>query len=132
ITPRQSALGFPDVGGGDGQLRKGDSPVAIASTSTFTSNTTGTGTGPGEVTAPVSRPCTPAGSPPAATHSHAPQQPRAPRCAPGAHAAAPHGPAPPSPAVSPAGRPTGYRLRSALPGGRGAPGPRPPPRTQPS
>jgi hypothetical protein len=22
ITPRQSALGFPDVGGGEGQLRK--------------------------------------------------------------------------------------------------------------
>jgi hypothetical protein len=26
ITPRQSALGFPDVGVGDGQLRKGDLP----------------------------------------------------------------------------------------------------------
>jgi hypothetical protein len=37
-TPRQSALGFPDVGGGDGQLRNGDSPTATARTSTFTSN----------------------------------------------------------------------------------------------
>src|SRR5262249_59412843 len=49
ITPRQPALGFPDTGGGDGQLRNGDSPVATASTTTFTSNTTGTGTGPGKI-----------------------------------------------------------------------------------
>src|SRR5262249_21200253 len=122
VTPRQSALGFPDVGGGEGQLRNGDSPVAIASTSTFTSNTTATA--PGEVTAPVSRPCTPAGSPPAATHSRAPRPPRARRCAPGAHAAAPHGPAPQSPEASPAGTPTGYRPQSAPPGGPGALGPR--------
>jgi hypothetical protein len=37
-TPRQSPLGFPDVGGGEGQLRNGDSPTATASTSTFTSS----------------------------------------------------------------------------------------------
>src|ERR1022692_1133325 len=55
-TPRQSALGFPDTGGGDGQLRNGDPPAATASTSTFTSNTTGTGTGPGRFNAPAARP----------------------------------------------------------------------------
>jgi hypothetical protein len=54
ITPRQSALGFPEVGGGDGQLRNGVSPAAIASTSTFMSNTTGTVTGPGRFNAPAS------------------------------------------------------------------------------
>ena len=55
ITPRQSALGLPDVGGGDGQFRNGDSPAATASTKTFTSDTTGTGTGPGRVNARAPR-----------------------------------------------------------------------------
>ncbi len=108
ITSRQSALGLPDVVGGDGQLRKGDSPVAIARTSTFTSNTTGTATGPGRLTAAVSRPCKLAGSPLAATHRRARPPPPARRCAPGVHAAAPSAGSMPAAAVKrlgPAHRP---------------------------
>src|ERR1700683_67056 len=86
-TPRQSALGFPDVGGGDGQLRNGDSPTAIARTSTFTSNTTGTATGPGTGTAPAHRSCTPGGYPPAATHNPGRPPRPAPRYGPGTPAA---------------------------------------------
>src|ERR1700722_11914288 len=113
-TPRQSALGFPDVGGGEGQPRNGDSRTATASTSTVTSNTTGIAAGPGRLTAPASRPCMPGGYPPAATHN--PGQPPRPaqRYEPGAHAAAPPWPATPSPAASPAGTPTGSRTQSSL------------------
>src|SRR5262249_58049572 len=113
ITPRQPALGFPDTGGGDGQLRNGDSPVATASTTTFTSNTTGTGTGPGKINAPATHPYRPGGSAPATTRNHDRLQPYAQRSVPGAHAAAQPGPATPSPARLPAGTPTGYRHRSA-------------------
>src|ERR1022692_4914210 len=128
-TPRQSALGFPDTGGGDGQLRNGDPPAATASTSTFTSNTTGTGTGPGRFNAPASRPYTPGGSPPAATHNPGQPPPPARHCVPEAHATAPPGPGTPSPSASPAGTPTGYRPRKAPPAAPAAPGPHPPPRT---
>src|ERR1700733_10749162 len=123
ITPRQSALGFPDPGGGDGQLRNGDSPAATASTSTFTSNTTGTATGPGTLTPQAPRPCTPGGYPRAATHN--PGQPLRParRYGPATHAAAPPGPGTPSLATSPAGTLTGSRARNAPPGGPAAPGP---------
>src|ERR1022692_3629591 len=131
-TPRQSALGFPDAGGGDGQLRNGDSPAATASTSTFTSNTTGTGTGPGRFNAPASRPYTPGGYRPAATHSPGRPPPRARRCVPGVHATAPPGPGTPSPSASPSDTPTGYHPRNAPPGALAAPGPRPPPRTRQS
>src|SRR3984957_9520536 len=131
-TPRQSALGFPDVGGGDGQLRNGDPPTATASTSTFTSNTTGTAAGPGTLTAPASRPCRPGGYPPAATHNLGPPPRPARRYGPGAHAAARPGPATPLPAASPAGTPTGSRARNAPPGGPAAPGPHPPLRTRQS
>src|ERR1019366_2174295 len=93
-TPRQSALGFPEVGGGDGQLRNGDSPTATARTSTFTSNTTGTAAGPGTLTVPASRPCRPGGYPPAATHNPDPTLRPAPRYGAGAPPAAP--PTPPA------------------------------------
>src|ERR1700684_2085037 len=114
-TPRQSALGFPEVGGGDGQLRNGDSPTATARTSTFTSNTTGTTAGPGTLTVPAFRPCRPGGCPPAATHS--PDRPPRParRYGPGAHATAPPGPATPSRAAAPAGTPTGFSALNAPP-----------------
>src|SRR5450755_477536 len=131
-TPRQSALGFPEVGGGDGQLRNGDSPTATARTSTFTSNTTGTAAGPGTVTVPASRPCRPGGHPPTVTHNPGRTLRPARRCGPGAPAAAPPWPATPSPAAPPAGTPTGSRARNALPGepgepgAPGAPGPHPP------
>jgi hypothetical protein len=37
MIPTQSALGLPEVGGGDGQERKGLLPLATAATSTLTS-----------------------------------------------------------------------------------------------
>jgi hypothetical protein len=45
MIPTQSALGLPDVGGGDGHDRNGLFPLAMAVTSTFTSYTTAVGTG---------------------------------------------------------------------------------------
>src|ERR1039457_1066360 len=122
-TPRQSALGFPEVGGGDGQLRNGDSPTATARTRTFTSNTTGTAAGPGTLTVPASRPCRPGEYPPAATHNPDPTLRPARRYGRGAPPAAPPGPGTPSPAASPAGTPTGSRARNAPPGEPAAPGP---------
>src|SRR5258708_10191437 len=132
ITPRQSALGFPDVGGGEGQLRNGDSPAATASPSTFTSNTTGTGTGPGRVNAPAPCPCIPDGSQPARTPNPGPPPRDAPRCAPEAHAAVLPALVIPLPPPSPPPTPTGYRPRSARRGGPAAPGLHPPPRTRQS